>query len=337
MVGQKLIPQRTVNPKYSVSLSMATAVSLSFLDSRLHHHHHHHRNWHRHQPPPFLSHRQPPPPPPPRPLVFFPSTSHYKYKLTFSSSCSDSSSSSPSPSTSSSFSLQDPFPTGRFLTNEEIQKLQFLENFDYFQELKSGSVSVRVMKSEDMDNVVGLLSESFAESLVLPTGYTTLLRFLLKQYLTERRSLMPHTATLIGFYREDGDQDLQLAGTVEVSFDRRGANASPPTPTAPKDSPYVCNMAVKTLLRRRGIGWNLLKASEELISQMCSSREVYLHCRLIDEAPLNMYAKAGYSIVKTDSILVLLKLRRRKHLMRKELPAFNYSSENSKPNEELPS
>lgn len=64
---------------------------------------------------------------------------------------------------------------------------------------------------------------------------------------------MPHTATLIGFYkRKDADEEEaeQLAGTVEVCFDKRGANASPPTPTPPKDSPYICNMTVQKELRR---------------------------------------------------------------------------------------
>lgn len=111
-----------------------------------------------------------------------------------------------------------------------------------------------------MDNTVVLLAQSFAESMLWPSGYLSLLRFLVKQYLIERRGLMPHAATLIGFYRgkenevpaqaehEDGEE--QLAGTVEVCFDQRGANASPPTPTSPKNSPYICNMTVRKPLRR---------------------------------------------------------------------------------------
>lgn len=196
-----------------------------------------------------------------------------------------------------------------------------------------------------MDITVGLLAESFAESMLLPSGYVALLGFLVKQYLMERRELMPHTATLIGFYRrkkdkdgdfeeeeeeckdEDFEEDEVLAGTVEVCFDKKGANASTPTPTPPKNSPYISNMAVKKSLRRRGIGWHLLKASEELISQMSSSREAYLHCRMIDAAPFNMYTKAGYNIVKTDSILILLTLQRRKHLMYKKLPVLISFSE----------
>ncbi|KAK9277360.1 hypothetical protein L1049_006902 [Liquidambar formosana] len=181
-----------------------------------------------------------------------------------------------------------------------------------------------------MDVTVALLSESFAESMLLPSGYVSLLRFLVKQYLIERRGLMPHTATLVGFYRgneEENEGVEQLAGTVEVSFNKRGSNASPPTPTPPKNSPYICNMTVKQPLRRRGIGWHLLKASEELISQMSSSIEVYLHCRMIDAAPFNMYTKAGYDVVKTDSILILLTLQRRKHLMCKKLPVLKNPSE----------
>lgn len=198
-----------------------------------------------------------------------------------------------------------------------------------------------------MDNTVVLLAQSFAESMLWPSGYLSLLRFLVKQYLIERRGLMPHAATLIGFYRgkengvpaqaehEDGEE--QLAGTVEVCFDQRGANASPPTPTPPKNSPYICNMTVRKPLRRRGIGWHLLKASEELISHMSPSREVYLHCRMIDAAPLKMYEKAGYSIIKTDSVLILLMLQRRKHLMCKKLPALRIPSDVSHPDEELKS
>ena len=44
------------------------------------------------------------------------------------------------------------------------------------------------------------------------------------------------------------------------------------------------------------------------------------HCRMIGEAPFNMYLKAGYNVVKTDSFLILLMLQRRKHLMCKKIP-----------------
>ncbi|XP_044490432.1 uncharacterized protein LOC123214616 [Mangifera indica] len=249
---------------------------------------------------------------------------HYPFRDFHSSSSSSSSN-----HTTSSF-LHDSFRTGRFLTNEEIEKLKNLENFVHFQELKSGFLWVRVMRPEDMDSTVGLLAQSFAESMLLRSGYEKLLSFLVKQYLVERRGVMPHAVTLIGFYRgkeeEEPCKEVDLVGTVEVCFDSRGANASPPTPTPPRNSPYICNMTVKMPLRRKGIGWHLLKASEELISQMSSSKDVYLHCRMIDAAPFNMYRKAGYNIIKTDSILILLMLQRRKHLMCKKLTVFESPS-----------
>ncbi|XP_058776619.1 GCN5-related N-acetyltransferase 5, chloroplastic [Vicia villosa] len=236
-----------------------------------------------------------------------------------------------SSSHSQSQTLAEPIiQPGKFLTNEELDKLQFLSSFLYSHQLESGTVWVRVMRDNEVDPIVCLLADSFAESMMFPKGYINVLRFLVKQYLVERRSSMPHMATLVGFYRGvvDGeDEEMQLAGTVEISFDKNGANTTVPSPTPPRDSPYICNMAVEKSLRRRGIGWHLLQASEELISQMSSLGEVYLHCRMIDEAPFNMYTKADYKIVTTDSILVLLMLQRRKHLMCKKLPLISMPSE----------
>ncbi|XP_031258283.1 uncharacterized protein LOC116116328 [Pistacia vera] len=299
------------------------AATLSFslsLDPQHHHHHHHKTTLSLFTLSPFLI-------PTKHSLLSLNKSPHYLFRSFVSST--HSSSSSNAVTTTSSF-LEDSFRTGRFLTNEEIEKLKNLENFVHFQELKSGFLWVRVMRPEEMDSTVGLLAESFAESMLLPSGYEKLLRFLVKQYLIERRGVMPHAVTLIGFYRgkEEGEsgKEVELAGTVEVCFDKRGANASPPSPTPPKNSPYICNMTVKKPLRRKGIGWHLLKASEELISQMSSFKEVYLHCRMIDAAPFNMYRKAGYNIIKTDSILILLMLQRRKHLMCKKLPVVDSPS-----------
>ncbi|GMI74959.1 GCN5-related N-acetyltransferase 5 [Hibiscus trionum] len=259
----------------------------------------------------------------------------YSFKCCLPSS--SSSTNSVTPTQYFSF-LDEPFRGNRVLSNEELEKLKALESFVYIQRLESGSLWVRVMRAEEMDLTVGLLALSFAESMFMSLQYEALLRFFVKQYLMERRASMPHAVTLVGFYREEGGKrGEELAGTVEVCFDKRGANVSPPTPTAPKNSPYICNMTVTKELRRRGIGWHLLKASEELISRMTSSKEVYLHCRMIDEAPFNMYIKAGYNVIQTDSIFILLTLQRRKHLMCKKLPVSSSFSESdmSESGEEL--
>ncbi|KAF8039950.1 hypothetical protein BT93_B2231 [Corymbia citriodora subsp. variegata] len=198
------------------------------------------------------------------PPLGFQKFDRFAFRTSFSSSQPSPPATASTGTTPSTPFLDDPYRAGRFLTNEEFDKLRSLESFAYDRELRSGSLRVRVMRAEEMDETVWLLAESFAESMLLPGGYVSLLRFLVKQYMIERRSVMPHAATLVGFYKGGEEGEEELAGTVEVCFDKRGLNASPPTPTPPRNSPYICNMTVKEQLRRRGIGWHLLKVTELL-------------------------------------------------------------------------
>ncbi|XXG55392.1 hypothetical protein AAC387_Pa03g3073 [Persea americana] len=241
---------------------------------------------------------------------------HKSRPLHFTIPSSSFHSSSSPPTSSSDTHLNNPLAGGGFL---DAEKSEILTKFSYTDKINGGSLMVRVMGEEEVDITVQLLAESFAESMSVPSRFVTFLGFLVKQYVRERRAVLPHAATLVGFFkREDGKEEL--GGTVEISFDKQGANASPPTPISPVDCPYICNMAVKKQLRRRSIGWHLLQASEQLISQMTISRDIYLHCRMIDTVPLNMYKKAGYRVIKTDSLFTLLTFQRRKHLMCKKLP-----------------
>nr|XP_017219073.1 PREDICTED: uncharacterized protein LOC108196338 isoform X2 [Daucus carota subsp. sativus] len=213
---------------------MARTLSLSFTSSYNQAHNINQTNHFKSHKPLFLSLNQT------NPFVNFPKSSHYNLILTCSTS-----------QHSSSPTLLTPLQTGTFLSNQDVEKLQSLQDFSYFQELESGSMWVRVMRDDELDMTVGLLAESFVESMVMPKGYVKLLGILVKQYLVERRSLMPHTATLLGFYKgKDDEGEGELAGTVEISFNKKGANASPPSPTPPRDSPYICNMTVKKSLRR---------------------------------------------------------------------------------------
>ncbi|KAG6474382.1 uncharacterized protein LOC122028175 [Zingiber officinale] len=229
--------------------------------------------------------------------------------------------SSPSP-----FLSNGPAP-GTFLDPEALHSLDALRLFRRGIELDltgdggGGFLEIRPMEAGELEATAQLLAESFAESMFVPLRYVYVLTFLVKQYIEERVALEPHVAVLLGFYREAGAEgEPQLAATAEISFDARGANAAPPTPVPPRECPYICNMAVKKTLRRRRIGWHLLKACEELITQMKAQRRVYLHCRVIDKIPFQMYQKAGYNVIKTDSFLSWFTLQRRKHLMCKELP-----------------
>ncbi|KAJ8500789.1 hypothetical protein OPV22_011341 [Ensete ventricosum] len=223
----------------------------------------------------------------------------------------------------SSLSVTHPTASSRTDAPEQSgEALQVLGDFRCIVELDRGGVlEIRPVEPGELESTGTLLAETFSESRLVPVRYAHLIAFLVKQYLEERRALEPHVAVLVGFYKErDAEGPAQLACTAEISFDARGANAASPTPHPPPDCPYICNMAVRKSLRRRRIGWHLLEACEELITRMKVKSEVYLHCRVVDKGPFEMYRKAGYEVLKTDSFFIWLSLQRRKHLMCKKLP-----------------
>ncbi|KAF8715002.1 hypothetical protein HU200_027547 [Digitaria exilis] len=245
---------------------------------------------------------------------------------------------------------------GVFLSPRALSQLDELASFRYEHAFPHGLLTVRALSRGPDDDAVAealvrLLASSFSETVRWAPAqrYAQLLAFVIRRYLHDRRGLAPHAAVLVGFYRPatdagdatgdegddeggedgEGEDEGETACTAEVSFDAVGAPGAPPTPTPPLDFPYICNMTVKTPLRRRGIGKQLLKACEDLVIKMNAKRRVYLHCRMIDQVPFNMYRKTGYNIVQTDSILVWLSLQKRKYLMSKELPQASVVSEPS--------
>ncbi|KAK1274062.1 hypothetical protein QJS04_geneDACA013274 [Acorus gramineus] len=155
------------------------------------------------------------------------------------------------PPTSPDPLLHDPHP---FLSPQDSKNLQTLSTFSYTHQFDHGSLTIRSMDPAETDATASLLAESFAESMLVPGQYTSILAFLVRQYLMERRALVPHATMLVGYYRRsevgEGEEEGEvLVGTAEVSFDARGANASPPTPVPPRDLPYICNMTVCKGLR----------------------------------------------------------------------------------------
>lgn len=151
----------------------------------------------------------------------------------------------------SSAAASPPPPPPPFLAPDDLAKLHLLQRFSYSSPLvDGGSLAVGLMGTGQIDPTVWLLADSFAESMLVPKRYVRFLAFLVRQYALEKQALLPFAATLVGVYRGKGKEEEELAGTVEISFDGRGANASPPTPVPPRDSPYICNMAVKQELRR---------------------------------------------------------------------------------------
>lgn len=188
---------------------------------------------------------------------------------------------SSSQSPSESFFDDPPPKSSIFLTTPELDKFQILKNYGYVHEFEHGSLFVKVMEEDEMDITIGLLAESFAESMMLPLRYVNVLGFLIKQYMIERRGLMPNTAFLVGFYRGKDGEEEELAGTVEVSFNKKGSNTNPPSPTPPKDSPYICNMTVKKQLRRYAMFTILLLFDELCLIFMASCCVCLYHTGLL--------------------------------------------------------
>ncbi|KAL2649839.1 hypothetical protein R1flu_017967 [Riccia fluitans] len=216
----------------------------------------------------------------------------------------------------------------------DMNKLDELRNFEYRVETGKGDLIVQALKAEHMKAVEELLVDSFAELMGGLLTYRPLLTLTVRQYVRERYACLPAAVTLVGLYApeedvtdaEDADVAVDrrwlLAGTVELSFSNIGHPDIPPGPSPPRGSPYLCNMAVSTDYRRRGIGQQMLKAAE-MLAEAQGCEDIYLHCRIMDTAPLSMYKGAGYEIVATDSFLSLLSFQRRRYLMKKKLyPRF---------------
>ncbi|BBM97393.1 hypothetical protein MPTK1_1g05370 [Marchantia polymorpha subsp. ruderalis] len=212
----------------------------------------------------------------------------------------------------------------------DMKKVDALRNFEYRIGTEKGVLVVQVLRVEHMKAVEELLVDSFAELMGGLLTYRPLLTLTVRQYVRDRYACLPDAVTLIGLYAPAEDNVVMgrtednessnwlLAGTVELSFSNAGHPDIPAGPSPPPGSPYLCNMAVSSAYRRRGIGRELLKAAEELAASK-GCEDLYLHCRMVDMAPLNMYQGAGYQIVATDSILSLLSFQRRRYLMKKRI------------------
>ncbi|KAH7365531.1 hypothetical protein KP509_18G033200 [Ceratopteris richardii] len=231
------------------------------------------------------------------------------------------------------FSLNEPglvkiLQDGRDLSPLEKSNMKKILTFKRVNNYLKGRLVIRALRVEQMKDVEILLTDSYAELMWGPLTYKPALAWVLSTYLRERQACLPHAVTLVGLYEpsENTKSDIGskpkwcVSGAVEISFNSLGKPKNMQTPLPPEDAPFMSNMAVSKTYRRRGIGRELLKAAEELVLQL-GGHELYLHCRMIDEAPLTMYTKSGYSVVATDNVFSLLLFQRRKHLMYKRLEA----------------
>lgn len=199
--------------------------------------------------------------------------------------------------------------------------LAALRQFEFLDECAAGRLRVTPLSGADMAEVEELLTGSFSD-LMGPFTFLPLLRLQVQTYLAQRLLLLPHGVTLVAALDAPADgagAPPRVAATVELSLSPssrpRFASLNPPPGCV-----YLCNMAVLPSLRRRGVGKALLRAAEAL-ARTVHRDEIFLHCRVIDDAPRRLYEGAGYRAVAGDSHLsAFLGLQRRRVLMSKRLP-----------------
>ncbi|EFJ49091.1 hypothetical protein VOLCADRAFT_90366 [Volvox carteri f. nagariensis] len=82
---------------------------------------------------------------------------------------------------------------------------------------------------------------------------------------------------------------------------------------------YMCNMAVSTVFRRRGVATRLLAAAEELAADVMKESEMYLHLRFVDKEAAALYERAGYRAQAQHWPIAPIFGIQRMKLMRKDL------------------
>ncbi|GAQ91859.1 hypothetical protein KFL_008700040 [Klebsormidium nitens] len=192
---------------------------------------------------------------------------------------------------------------------------------------QGGRLVIQPLDAEHYEAAVGLLAESFADSIDAASlvGYirTQIVRYLAEQ---ERFFAKGQGVCLAALWypppASSGDPPLAqavLVGTVSLAFAVRSLPRFPTLNVPPhRSSAYLSNMAVQPSHRRRGVARQLLVASEELAAAL-GKRALYLHVRFVDSVPQHVYAGVGYCVVARDTPLSWLFLQRRRSLMRKQL------------------
>jgi len=116
----------------------------------------------------------------------------------------------------------------------------------------------------------------------------------------------------------------EVISLVSVALDVRSRIADDPNPP-PSDAPYVCNMAVASEHRNKGVAKAMLEAIGEFVPSV-GGCDVWLHVREVDGKAVRVYERFGFETVKVDEKNPLLNLvmnrkesRKGRALMRKVL------------------
>lgn len=115
---------------------------------------------------------------------------------------------------------------------------------------------------------------------------------------------------------EEQDGEDGVIGSVTLVLRRVEAVLPPPFPTTAPLRMYLCNMAVHTGHRRRGVAKALLQEAQRL-GKRWGQDTLWLHVETHNVAALQLYLGEGFQLVRTDPWWYVMG---RQHLLRKPLP-----------------
>ena len=197
-------------------------------------------------------------------------------------------------------------------------------------------IVVRAIREKDVSAAAKVFQESFSGSPdEKPRSFV--LRYLLEACVVDdddddkkNKKNNPYEVCFVGVTTtiKNGETkeitEGEVISLVSVALDVRSRIVDDPNPP-PSDAPYVCNMAVSSRHRNKGVAKAMLEAIGEFVPSV-GGCDVWLHVREVDGKAVRVYERFGFETVKVDEKNPLLNLvmnrkesRKGRALMRKVL------------------
>ena len=207
---------------------------------------------------------------------------------------------------------------------------------DNEEEEEETSIVVRAIREKDVSAAAKVFQESFSGSPdEKPRSFV--LRYLLEACVVDdddddkkNKKNNPYEVCFVGVTTtiKNGETkeitEDEVISVVSVALDVRSRIVDDPNPP-PSDAPYVCNMAVSSRHRNKGVAKAMLEAIGEFVPSV-GGCDVWLHVREVDGKAVRVYERFGFETVKVDEKNPLLNLvmnrkesRKGRALMRKVL------------------
>ena len=207
---------------------------------------------------------------------------------------------------------------------------------DKEEEEEETSIVVRAIREKDVSAAAKVFQESFSGSPdEKPRSFV--LRYLLEACVVDddddddkKNKNNPYEVCFVGVTTtiKNGETkeitEGEVISLVSVALDVRSRIVDDPNPP-PSDAPYVCNMAVSSRHRNKGVAKAMLEAIGEFVPSV-GGCDVWLHVREVDGKAVRVYERFGFETVKVDEKNPLLNLvmnrkesRKGRALMRKVL------------------